>query len=186
MIIVDVTYKKLIKELEFVDNWIDVICDTILQKDKQNCKIYPFYNYGFFVKKNSEEEVDYLNMKFKKRFDYEMSKVRVHVGIKIDDFMMMQKLNKGIVPKTIKDIVREITKVRMIVESKFHDNEEVTNSIPPVNSKIVKFDVAELDTFDFEGEISLDIDAILDKISQTGIDSLSKIEKQFLDKKSKE
>jgi ferritin len=99
--------------------------------------------------------------------------------------MMADRLPKGIVPEIIKDIVAEITKVKMIIESEYNEDKEITNSIPELNKDIVSFDlIKDYINNDVDSE-DLDIDSILDKISSDGFDSLSDEEKEFLDKKSK-
>jgi adenylate kinase family enzyme len=115
-----------------------------------------------------------------------MSKVRVSLSIKIGNFMMSDRLPKGIVPQIIQDIVAEITKVKMIVESEYHEDKEIIDSIPELNRDLVSFDtIRDYVKDDFNDELELDLDSILDKISSDGFDSLSDDEKEFLDKKSK-
>ena len=43
--------EEVTKEFDFVNSWIDTVCENILQKEKENCKITMFYNYGYFVPK---------------------------------------------------------------------------------------------------------------------------------------
>jgi hypothetical protein len=95
---------------------------------------------------------------------------------------------KGFVPKNVLDIVREITKVKMTIEGEMHENQEVINSIPEIDKSIVSFEIIkDVINNDYKDQkVDFDLDSILDKIGNQGIDSLSKEEKEFLDKKSKE
>jgi len=76
--------------------------------------------------------------------------------------------------------------VKMLVEYEYNQNEEVKSSIPDVDTNIVSFEIIrEAVNNDYSKSQNFDIDSILDKISQKGMDSLSDEEKDFLDKKSK-
>ena len=136
-----------------------------------------FYEYGFFVPKNTDI-YDTSNMKYKKRLNFELSKVRVDVNIKIGKLYFINRIKE--VPKAIETIVNEITKVKMIVECEYSKNEKVLKSIPKVDSSIIRFRIVRDENFE------LDIDEILDKISNQGIESLTKEEKEFLDNSSKQ
>jgi hypothetical protein len=106
--------------------------------------------------------------------------------MKSGHLFLSNRLDKGIVPKIINDIVTEITKVKMLVEYEYNQNEEVKSSIPDVDTNIVSFEIIrEAVNNDYSKSQNFDIDSILDKISQKGMDSLSDEEKDFLDKKSK-
>ena len=83
--------------------------------------------------------------------------------------------------------VSEITKYRMMVESEFHKDQEIKDSIPPIDNTIVSIDlVRSLISGGEETESEFDLDDVLEKISKNGIESLSDKEKEFLDRKSKE
>jgi hypothetical protein len=146
-----------------------------------------FYNYGYFVPKGKGAAPEQYDMLFKDRLQYELSKVRVNVTIKIDEFMMTNRLKKGMVPEIIKSMVTEITKYKMTIEYEFHNNEEIKNSIPEFDESVVSVEVIrkEIGTEKIE-EDYFDLDDILDKISKAGVESLTEKEKEFLDRKSKE
>ena len=60
------------------------------------------------------------------------------------------------------------------------------NSIPEIDKTFVDIDIVrDVVTNDYKEDKNFDIDSILDKISQKGLDSLSNEEKDFLDNKSK-
>jgi hypothetical protein len=195
MFIIDVNKKEVIKDLPEVKSWIRKIKNLTLKKQKiDNSKIEFFYSYGFFSRKSEKNEDYYIKlseltsvMLYNERLDYELKKVRVELTIKIDNFSMTDRLPKGVIPEMIYKIVSEITKVKMLVESEYHKNEDVINSIPALDRenfdiKIVRETIEE----EYSDNPDLDMDIILDKISKEGIESLSTDEKEFLDKKSKD
>lgn len=195
MYIIDTDVQDVYKEFPFISEWISTICDNILNKSIDECKVHMFYHYGFFNPKVSDKEDYYLKqyekcskMKYDERVDFEMSRTRVNVTVKIDNFMMTNRLEKGLIPSVVESIVKEITKYKMLVESEYHKDEEVKNSIPPVDNTIVSVDLLKtlMSGTDEVDETEFDLDDVLEKISKNGIESLSEKEKEFLDKKSKE
>lgn len=185
MYIINATTEEVLKEYEFVDSWIETICQNILHKEKDNCEITMFYNYGYFVPKGKGADPKQFDMLFDDRLKYEFSKVRVNVTIKIDELMITNRLKKGMIPEIIKSMVTEITKYKMHVEYEFYNNEEVKESIPDVDESIISVEVVRQEIDKIEEEY-FDIDEILDKIAKNGIETLTKREREFLDKKSKE
>jgi hypothetical protein len=73
-----------------------------------------------------------------------------------------------------------------MLEGEYHDNQEVINSIPDVDTSIVSYEIIKDAMHSEDSEKYFNVDEILDKISKNGLDSLSEEEKEFLDKKSKE
>jgi hypothetical protein len=102
--------------------------------------------------------------------------------------MMTNRLEKSLLPSTIESIVKEITKYKMLIESDYHNDKDIKDSIPPIDSTIVSVDLIKslVSGKDEVDETEFDLDEILEKISTTGIESLTDKEKEFLDKKSKE
>ena len=187
MYIINTNLEEVISEFQFVESWIETICDNILHKEKDKCKITMFYNYGYFVPKGKGVNPEQYEMLFDDRLNYELSKVRVNVTIKIDELIITNRLKKGMLPEVIKSMVTEITKYKMSIECEFHQNDDIKNSIPDFDESIVSIEVIkqEFGTDKIEEEY-FDLDDILDKIAKSGIDSLTDGEKSFLDKKSKE
>ena len=187
------TKEEVINDIPSIYNdWYQVI--TQIKPDLDESKIDMYYSYGFFHPKVENKE-DYYNKVFEKcstmlfedRLQYELSKVRVNLTIKSGNFLLSDRLPKGTIPEIINDIVTEITKVKMLVEYEYNQNEEVKSSIPEVDTNIVSFEIIrDAVNSDYSKSQSFDIDSILDKISQKGMDSLSDEEKDFLDKKSKD
>lgn len=190
MYIIDTEIEKVCDEFSQVEKWIKTIHKKVLKTEVDHSKIQTYYSYGFFVTKPKEGEQVLTNdeifkLKFKKRLKLELSKVRVDFTIKIGNFTMTNRLDKGIIPEDIKNLVTELTKVRMMVEGEFHKNKKVIKSIPEVDPKIVQYRIIRGDE-DVDMEPLFDIDLILDKISTDGIESLTPEEREFLDKSSKQ
>jgi len=195
MYIVGSTVEELKEEFPVVEDWISYICFYILNKPKEDCKISIFYHYGFFVPKSKnkdfyQDQYERCSMMlYDERVKYELSKTRVNVTIKIDDFMMTNRISG--IPSIVRSIVSEITKYKMSVECKYHNNQEVQDSIPQFDKTILTVETVKnfvsLDepNSENEEEQNFDIDEILDKISSDGVEALTQKEKEFLDKKSK-
>lgn len=177
---------------DLVTKWIDTAKDLTTNFNEEKLEFY--YSYGFFLPKVENKQDMYEDMfekcskmLFEERFVFEMSKVRINLAMKMGHFFISNRMKKGSVPSIIKDIVREITKVKMLVEAEYHENIEVRNSIPEIDSNIVSFEIIkDIINSDYSESQKFDIDSILDKISQKGMESLSDEEKEFLNKKSKD
>ncbi len=191
MYIIPVDINQLIDECPFVLDWIETLKRDIMKSEYSLFKIESYYSYGFFVKK-SENTMDSLFDKYQEnsqllyddRLKVELEKVRVSATIKLGNTVLTNRLPKGYIPKSVKDLIEEITKVKMTMEYEDHGYLHVKNSIPPMNPNII-VEFEDL-TKEEEQEIFYDIDEILDKISNDGYDSLTEDEKKFLDKKSKD
>ena len=201
MFVIDVERKEIAKEFPIVKEWMKKMKKIKLNEGKfEKDKVEFYYSYGFFVPKNKNNDDEYLKslestltMLYTERLTFELSKVRVNLSMKLDNFILTDRLPKGYIPIRIKDIVSEITKVKMMLESEFSHNKEVLESIPALDKTVVDIEIVK------NGESTLlttgpnnatatnefSIDTILDKISKKGFESLSKEEKEFLDNKSK-
>lgn len=125
-------------------------------------------------------------MMFDERLEFELKKVRVNLTMLVGkNFVLSNRMPKGTIPDIIRKVVTEVTKVKMLVEYEFNNNEDIKKSIPEIDTSIISFEIIR-DVVKDENKLNLDIDDILDKISQDGLDSLSDEEKEFLDKKSKD
>lgn len=197
MFVIDAKRKEVAKEFPIVKDWIKKIKKMKITKtefDKNDIEFY--YSYGFFVPKSKNKEEEYLKsldlsmaMLYPERLELELSKVRVNISIKLDNFIITDRLPKGTIPQKVKDIVAEVTKVKMMVESEFSYNKIVLESIPALDKTVVDIEIVkgpEDLPIEFVSEAqTFTIDSILDKISKKGYESLSKEEKDFLDNKSK-
>lgn len=199
MFVIDAERKEVTKEFPIVKDWLKKMKKLKLNEGKfEKNSVEFYYSYGFFVPKSKNNKEEYLKslestltMLYPQRLELELSKVRVNISMKLDNFIITDRLPKGTVPSKIKDIVAEVTKVKMMVESEFSYNKEVLDSIPALDKSVVDIEIVKntesIDTIEFDQpeEPSFNIDTILDKISKRGFESLSKEEKEFLDKKSK-
>jgi hypothetical protein len=189
MYIIDTKIERVCDEFSQVKKWVKTIHKKVLNTKLDDSKISVYYSYGFFVTKSkSDTEIisneELFKLKYKKRLKIELTKVRVDVTIKVGNFIMTNRLERGLIPEDIKNIVTELTKVRMMVEGEYHKNKKVIDSIPEVDRSIVQYKIIKGDE-DVDMEPMFDMDLILDKISKEGIQSLSPEEKDFLDKSSK-
>ena len=195
MFVIDAERKEVTKEFPIVKDWIKKIKKIKITESKfEKDDIEFFYSYGFFVSKSKNKEEEYVKalesaiaMLYPERLELELSKVRVNVSMKLDNFIITDRLPKGTIPQREKDIVTEVTKVKMMLESEFSYNKKVLESIPALDKTVVDIEVikgSDEKTVVKESN-SFTIDTILDKISNKGYDSLSKEEKEFLDNKSK-
>lgn len=204
MFVIDLERKEITKEFPIVKEWMKKMKKIKLNEGKfEKDKVEFYYSYGFFVPKNKNNDDEYLKslestltMLYTERLTFELSKVRVNLSMKLDNFILTDRLPKGYIPIRIKDIVSEITKVKMMLESEFSHNKEVLESIPALDKTVVDIEIVKngestllttSTTTSSENSITNDftIDTILDKISKKGYESLSKEEKEFLDNKSK-
>ena len=169
--------------------------------DEKDIELY--YSYEFLAPdiqsgeiKNKEFEKN-VKMMYDERIQHEMSNVKVNLDIEIGDFLLSDRVT-GKTPEMISEIIEELTKIKMIYESDYHDNKDVKESIPELNDEVVSFEVIE-DVSEEELKFyeqnkdkkvtkssEFDIDSILDKIIKEGITSLTKEERDFLNKKSKD
>ena len=194
MFIINIEKDDLLNQFPEIKKWVKKIQKmSFSEKDEVNQSKIEFYcSYGYFVPKsfNGEKYSEVIEattkMLFDERLNFELSKVRVNLTMKIGHFVISDRLPKGIVPESISRIVTEVTKVKMMIESDHYQNEEVKKSIPEIDRTFVDIDIVrDVVTNDYKEDKNFDIDSILDKISQKGLDSLSNEEKDFLDNKSK-
>lgn len=187
MYVIEANIEEVCSELPKVSKWLRSIHKKILKTEIDMSSINVSFAYGFFVPKGDKDsyyETQYT-MKFEERLVLEMSKLRVDIILNIVKFSMTHRLDSNMTPTCIKQIVNELTKIKMIIEGKYHENQEVINSIPEVDTSIVSYRIEGGDNEVEETSNRFDIDLILDKISTDGIQSLSSEEREFLDKVSK-
>jgi hypothetical protein len=183
-----VDIEDVLEEYPLVSKWLDS-CDNILGKPIEDKHLEVYYSYGYFNLNIKDIDSYYMyisKMKFDERLIYELSRIKVSLTLKRKKFILSNRLKKGFIPMYIKDIVTELTKVKMLVESEYHQNKEVIDSIPEVDTSIVSFKIIKEVVNNQGYSEDLDIDVILEKIYNDGMESLSDEEKEFLDKKSKD
>lgn len=190
MYIVDIGIESVLEECPFVKEWIEALNTYVKGSEFPVSKIESYYDYGFFVPASKNTPENYLigmqrnlTLMYEDRLKAELGKVRVTLNIKMGHTSLSHRLAKGFVPKSVQDIIAEITKFRMRMEFEQHGDEAIRDSIPESNPNII---VEFIEEGGFSEEPELDVDDILDKISKSGVDSLTREEREFLDKKSKD
>ncbi len=164
---------------------------SFTEEEIQKDKIEFLCQFGFFVPKGNNSVEKLMEsfevtskMLFEERLKFELSKVRVDIAIKYEKFFMTDRLPKDVIPEPVYKLVKELTKVKMMVESKMHDNIDVLKSIPEIDTSMINIDIFK-NIAHSEIKTEYNLDDILDKINEKGIDSLSDDEKKFLDDSSK-
>jgi hypothetical protein len=192
MFTLDTTKEEVLSDFPGVENWIKFYT-KIKNKELNEKKVEFYFTFGFFHAKTKNKEEFYLemyekssNMMYEDRLKFELSKVRVNLTMKIGHFVISDRMPKGIIPKVVNDVVAELTKVKMLIESEWSEDDEIKNSIPEIDKSVISFEIIKDYVKSDSENLELDVDEILDKIANSGMDSLSDEEKDFLDKKSKE
>lgn len=192
---------------DVLEKWLGIIENNFNKKIRED-NIEFYYSYGLYIPNVEDKEKFYednfeTNSRtiYEDRLEYELSKVKINLEIKIDDFFISDRMESDKIPEIVKSIITELTKVKMLVEYEYHRNKDIRDTIPEINKDIVKFDIISDDYMNedfydyfqdyFEGyndmeDFDFDLDSILDKISKSGLDSLSDLERDFLNKKSKD
>lgn len=188
-----VTKKEVLGDIPLIyKQWIKIL--KKLKPDLIESDLQIYYTYGYFQPKVKDKEEYYKQiyekcsvMLFDERLTYELSKIRTNLTIKSGELILSDRLPKELILKIVTEIVTEITKVKMLVEYEYNQNEKIKSSIPKVDTDIVSFEIIrDLVNNDYSKSQNFDIDFILDKISKEGLESLSDEEREFLDKKSKD
>lgn len=187
------TIKVALSEVEkdypqVLESWLDIIKNNFGKEIiEDNLDLY--YSAGLFVSKKNKVDIEEVyNMDFAERLNFEIKKVRIDLTLKLGKFVITDRMEKGFVPSMISDMIREITKLKMILEGELNGNQfGVADSVPPLEAgffdeESLRQVFKELGGFNTD---SFDLDDILDKISESGIESLSKEEMEFLKSKSK-
>ena len=194
MFTVDIKRDELVK-FEEIQQWIENVKSvSFSKKEVDESKIEFYCTFGFFVPKshNSSEKFEEISemtskMMYEERLNFEMSKVRVNITMKVGNFIVSDRIPKGIIPESVFKVVAEITKVKMMVECDYYGNEEIKSSIPEIDKNFVDIEIIkDVVNQDYQNQTEFDVDSILDKIGKEGLDSLSEEEKQFLDSKSRD
>jgi hypothetical protein len=178
---------------EVLKKWLDIIQNSF-GKEILEDKLELYYSAGLFVTKKMRVDEDgdrVLRMDFAQRLDWEIGKVRIDLTLKIGNFVITDRMDKKFVPSVISDMIREITKLKMILEGELSSNQfGVADSVPPLeggffDEESLRSVFKELAGFSGNSGGGFDLDDILDKISEFGIDSLTGDEMEFLKSQSK-
>ena len=187
---------RLIAEVDYfevIDKWTDVI-QFQLDKPIKTENLEFYYSFGSFLPKVQNKEEFYINMweetgrmLWEQRLEHELAKIRVDLTMKMEKFSITDRMKKDYIPSLVVSLVTEITKLKMMFECEMNGIQEVKDSIPPLDRDYLDEDsVRELLKLAFGGEKTFDLDMLLDKISESGIESLTEAERNFLNKRSRE
>lgn len=194
------------------DDYINKLRESnSISRNRDEEKIKWFYSWGSFVKKakSPDEKVardlknqESLQMEFSERIDFELSKTRVTVTMKANSYIYGDRVRKRFsIPQRVIQIVGEEVKLKMLLEQKELNDQDVIDSIPPINTDIIPLKylkmvlgeehpyaqdenpegVGAVDYDQYEEEEVLDVDRILEKIHSDGMDSLTERERNFLE-----
>lgn len=184
------TLKDALEEIDIIQEWVDIIQEKFIHDEFDRTKIKVNYQWGFFVERKGVDYLtfyktlykEYETLEYPERLEEELRKLRVNISFEYKKkFAMITRLDT--IPNEIELIVGEITKIKMLTECKEHGNKNVLDSIPEINGEIIGYDEI---LFDEVIEEEFDVDEILDKISEHGIESLTENEKSFLENLSDE
>jgi len=131
MFTLDTTKEEVLSDFPGVENWIKFYT-KIKNKELNENKVEFYYTFGFFHAKTKNKEEFYLemyekssSMLYEDRLQFELSKVRVNLTMKIGHFIISDRMPKDIIPKGVNDIVAELTKVKMLIESEWSEDDEI-------------------------------------------------------------
>jgi hypothetical protein len=183
-------------------------------RDIQLEKIKWFYTWGKFGTKAKTEEEKVLksitlqklgSMTYDERLPIEIEKIKVSVTMEAGHFLKGDRVPKeSVVSPLVIRYENELLKNQMLNEQKDHENAHVINSIPEIDKDIldelippeVKAMQEKMQQAIENGQLgqqapsgraktpSFEIDDLLDKISDEGLESLSDEEKEFLKNQS--
>lgn len=184
--------KEEVCDIPKIKKWIKNLNKlSFTEEEIQKDKVEFLCQFGFFVPKGNNSVEKLMEsfevtskMLFEERLKFELSKVRVDIAIKYEKFFMTDRLPKDFIPEPVYKLVKELTKVKMMVESKMHENLDVLKSIPEIDTSMINIEIFK-NIASSEIKTEYDLDSILDKINEKGFDSLSDDEKKFLDDSSK-
>lgn len=152
-----------------------------LSKDTLEENMNWFLNWGFFVKKSNTEEEKYhqqenykrkMELVYEDRVKLEMPRIRCSLNFKAGYYHKMDRVLERIVPEFVESMAKEVIKYMIVQERNFVGNIEVMESIKEFYDNLIENSGME--------DSSLDMDSILDKISEKGMESLSPRELQYL------
>lgn len=212
MITLKVSYEQVLKDYpEVVEEFLTSLKESnSSSKDIQLEKIKWFYTWGRFGKKaKTEEEKALKNIKQQKvssmtyddRLPIELSKIKVSVTMEAGHYIKGDRVpSTSEVSPFVVRYETELIKVHMLNEQKEFNEAHIISSIPEPSKEIldelippeVKAMQAKMQEALENGQVqtrtahtpSYDVDELLDKISDEGLESLSDEEKEFLKNQS--
>jgi hypothetical protein len=179
MVIVKVGKKEMFEFFPIAKKWIKKI-SKMMPGEFRKKDIEYFFTFTWPSEAATSGYL--LNLTFEERIVTEIEMLSINAMIKYGDFSVSDSISSGITPESIRKVAEEMTKVKMMVECQITGNEEIRKTIPDLDSNRVDTEAIRKSIGKISEEESeiLDLDTILDKIIENGIESLSEREMEFL------
>ena len=98
MFIIPTTIEEVLDEFPYIEDWI-TSSSNFLKKEIDREKIEFYYSYGYFVsvpedreRYNREIKEFYSNLYFEERLNFELSKVKVNLTMRVGHFILSNRL----------------------------------------------------------------------------------------------
>lgn len=168
--------------------------------DKEEDKFQWVVSLGLFRTKAKTEEEQALNdeaylskftLPYDERCAIDLKKLRVSISMKAGYYYRTDRIFEEETPEPIVSIFHDVMKIMMINEQMLENNPVVLKSLEGFSleeemknlAETLGIEVETQQTFqEAEEETPLDVDDILDKINESGVESLTARELTFLDK----
>lgn len=141
------------------------------------------------IREIEENRKEFLTMGFEERFEHELKKVRVSLGMKAGHFEISDRISNTEIPDEIKGIIYSRLIVTMNAEQSVVKDKEVMKTIPKPQKGKLKDELDEneenvvvTEKPTKKNDVDLSMDSILEKINEVGMEGLSDGEKEFLKK----
>lgn len=197
---------------EQLKEWFPITYETFLEElrnsktqysDKSEDKIKWVISWGIFrtKAKNEQEQLkndmEYeskLKLQYNERCAIDITKIKVNVSMKAGFYIRTDRSFDKELPQYIIDMFYEVQKITMLQEQMYYNDPFVMESLAEFQhllDEILKdmeeqeFGIEGLNSLKKAVEPKLHMDDILDKISESGLQSLTAKELQFLERESK-
>ncbi len=187
MMVVKVKKKEMLRDFPKAKKWAKKIEKMRTGEDIFDKKKIEYYYTCTHPSTSGLDTEDLVTLPFDQRLELELGSIMINAMVKHNSFVIADLIPFDIVPDAVRQIVAEITKVKMMVECQITGDEEIRKTIPALDTNKVDPDMVRksLDGIKMEEEDNLEIDNILDKIIDFGMDSLTSKEIEFLKKMGK-
>jgi len=192
-------------ENDKMKEWFPITYETFIQElrnsqskssDKKEDKIKWILSWGIFrtkaKNKNEQEKIDKLHLTYDERCEVDLPKIRITVTMKAGNRIVSDRSIDDTIPDFIEDMFFEVMKIKMLQEQMIVNDPVVLESLEEFKhllEYILEEMAEEGENIDIirnlKKETPLSMDEILDKISESGMQSLTAKELKFLEKMSR-
>jgi hypothetical protein len=192
-------------ENDKMKEWFPITYETFIQElrnsqskssDKKEDKIKWILSWGIFrtkaKNKNEQEKKDKLHLTYDERCEVDLPKIRITVTMKAGNRIVSDRSIDDTIPDFIEDMFFEVMKIKMLQEQMIVNDPVVLESLEEFKhllEYILEEMAEEGENIDIirnlKKETPLSMDEILDKISESGMQSLTAKELKFLEKMSR-